>query len=344
MKIRPDPRAVIFGCKGYKLSDEEQFFFSETNPCGFILFSRNCKNIEQIKQLVKSLRSSVNRKDVPILIDQEGGRVTRLNGREWRTPPSQGSFGELANLLSDKDINRLLWLNGALIGHELISLGINVNCAPVLDLRIKGQSEVIGDRSYGDQPELITKLAKSFISGMQSVGVYAVIKHIPGHGRAKIDSHVDLPVVDETMENLLSNDFLPFINLNYCYFAMTAHVMFSAIDNQHPVTFSSKVINEIIRKKIGFKGLLLSDDISMGALSGSVMERSSMAINAGCDLVLHCNGNIDEMKEVIKAVPHIKKHKLQNPADFSIKQNNPFNYNNLYQEFNRLYQLGNTCD
>ena len=291
------PSSVIFGCSGTVLSREEYNFFSEVNPFGFILFQRNCKNPKQVRELIISLRDVVNREDVPILIDQEGGRVQRLKPPHWRLAPAALNFF----YLYEQDKLRALeavWLNSRLIAHELTELGIHIDCAPVIDLLQSGADQVIGDRSYGSDPAIVSALARAACEGFLSGGVIPVIKHIPGHGRANVDSHNELPCVETDEQTLMKSDFIPFKNLCKMPWAMTAHIIFKSLDQKKPATLSRQVIN-LIRNKIGFDGVLLSDDLSMHALSGPFKNRSAEAIIAGCDLVLHCNGNLDEMTQVI---------------------------------------------
>ena len=291
------PSSVIFGCSGTVLSREEYKFFSEVNPLGFILFQRNCENSEQVKELIISLRDVVNRKDAPILIDQEGGRVQRLKPPHWRPAPAALNFYYLYEQDKLRAIEAV-WLNSRLIAHELADLGINIDCAPVLDLLESGSDQVIGDRSYGSDPFVVSALASAACDGFLSGGVIPVIKHIPGHGRASVDSHEELPYVETDEQTLMRSDFIPFKNLCKMPWAMTAHIIFKSLDQKKPATLSSEVIS-LIRNKIGFDGVLITDDLSMRALSGPYKRRGEEAIIAGCDLVLHCNGNLDEMTQVI---------------------------------------------
>lgn len=289
------------GCAGLSLTDEERRFFQAVNPLGFILFARNVNDPDQVRALVSDLRDSIGRADAPVLIDQEGGRVQRLRPPHWRAAPAGEPFARLAA----RDMSaakQALRLNFRLIGRELADLGIDVDCAPVLDVPVDGAHDIIGDRAYGRNPDMVAELAQAVCDGLLDEGVLPVVKHVPGHGRALVDSHQDLPVVDVSLAELERQDFPPFIRLADAPWAMTAHVVYQAIDPDRPATTSAKVIRDIIRGHIGFKGLLLSDDLSMKALGGSFQSRTSAALDAGCDVVLHCNGDMAEMMAVASAV------------------------------------------
>ncbi len=291
------PRAIIFGCSGPALLAEERRFFARADPLGFILFARNCETAEQIRALVADLRGSVRRENAPVLIDQEGGRVARLKPPHWRAAPAAAVFGALAGRDPDKAAEAA-YLNARLIAAELHDLGITVNCAPVLDLPAAGSHRVIGERAYCDRPEVAARLGRRACDGFLDGGVLPVLKHIPGHGRATADSHQELPVVEATRADLEALDFKPFRELADMPWAMTAHVVYEAFDSKNPATLSPTVIAEVIRGDIGFDGILISDDLSMKALSGDMAERSRSSLDAGCDLVLHCNGVIAEMEAV----------------------------------------------
>jgi beta-N-acetylhexosaminidase len=294
-------RAVIFGCKGLALSTEEANFFKETRPIGFILFARNCDTPDQVRNLTSQLRSSIESKDAPILIDQEGGRVARLGPPHWRKPPAAQVFADLAVRDIDLAIEALT-LNVRLIGAELRALGINVDCLPVLDIPQSDANPIIGDRAYGKPPSQVAALGRAACDALMQEGVLPIIKHIPGHGRANVDSHKALPRVTVSKAELSETDFAPFKALSDLPLAMTAHVIYGAIDATEPATTSKPIIEDIIRREIGFDGLLLSDDLSMQALSGSFAERTTATLDAGCDVVLHCNGEMDEMQEIANVV------------------------------------------
>ncbi len=295
------PRAAIFGCAGPVLGDDEAAFFQKTEPLGFILFARNCVEPGQLRTLIHALRDAIGRPDAPVLIDQEGGRVARLGPPHWRATPAAG---HLARLWShDREAaRRAVWLNARLTADELAALGISVDCAPVLDVLGSGSHAIIGDRAYGDRPEPVIALGLAAAEGLLAGGICPVIKHIPGHGRGRADSHHALQVVGAPAAALEAVDFAPFAALAGMPFAMTAHITYSAFGAARPATFSASVIDGVVRGRIGFSGVLMSDDLSMAALGGSLASRADRALAAGCDLVLHCNGRREEMIEVAGAV------------------------------------------
>jgi beta-N-acetylhexosaminidase len=284
--------AAIFGCAGPTLGEGEAAFFRETRPWGFILFGRNVETPDQVRRLVGDLRETVG--DAPVLIDQEGGRVQRLKPPHWPKYPPGAAYGALPDAAERREIARL---GGRLIAHDLMALGVNVDCAPVLDTPTPGAHDVIGDRAYGQTPELVAELGRAFAEGLLAGGVLPVIKHIPGHGRAHADSHQQLPMVEATRAEL-ARDFAPFRANADLPAAMTAHVVYPAIDPTGPATTSRAMIEEVIRRDIGFDGLLMTDDLSMKALSGDFASRARDALAAGCDVVLHCNGDMAEMRAV----------------------------------------------
>ena len=290
--------AAIFGCGGPRLTADEAAFFRDARPWGFILFKRNVESPDQVRALVAALRESVDGgADTPVLIDQEGGRVARLGPPHWRRYPPGRAYGELAgnDLLARREIARL---GGRLLAHDLSALGINVDCLPVLDVPQPGAHDIIGDRAYGAGVEEVALLGRAAAEGLIAGGVLPVIKHIPGHGRSKADSHENLPVVDASVAELDALDFQPFRMLSDMPLAMTAHVVYAALDRANPATTSRRVIGQAVRKSIGFDGLLMTDDLSMKALSGDFSQRARAALAAGCDVVLHCNGRMDEMTAV----------------------------------------------
>lgn len=288
---------VVYGCSGLQLGAEERAFFRDAQPWGFILFGRNVADHEQVRELVGALRETVDDARAPVLIDQEGGRVSRLKPPNWRERPAAVRFGEVYAKAREAACEAA-YLNARLIASDLVDLGINVDCLPLLDIPVEGADDVIGDRAFARDPTTIIDLGRAAIEGLMEGGVLPVMKHIPGHGRAMADSHLALPHVDTDTEMLSATDFVTFRSLNQCPLAMTAHVVYDTIDPQRPATTSPKVIRDVIRGEIGFDGLLMSDDISMGALSGPVSVRAKAALFAGCDVVLHCNGKIEEMKDV----------------------------------------------
>ena len=297
--------AAILGCSGPILTPEERTFFRRVKPWGFILFKRNVESPEQVRALVDALRDTVGRPDAPVLIDQEGGRVQRLGPPHWGRYPPGRAFGDLSG--NDPLVRREITRLGArLMAHDLAALGINVDCVPVLDVPDPSGHEIIGDRAYGRTAEEVALLGRAAAEGLIAGGVLPVIKHIPGHGRAMSDSHLELPVVDASFEELDGRDFAPFRVLSDMPMAMTAHVIYSAIDRKRPATTSKKVMRRVVRGAIGFDGLVMSDDLSMKALSGDFAERAADSRAAGCDVVLHCNGDMAEMKAVLKGAGELK--------------------------------------
>lgn len=291
-------KPVIFGCDGLVLSAAERAFFRDADPLGFILFGRNCETSDQIRRLVADLRESVGRGDAPVLIDQEGGRVARLKPPHFPAYPAAAAIAALGGLRA----RAAAWLAARLIADDLGQLGITVDCAPVLDVPVSGADPVIGDRAWGGSPTQVAENGLAVCDGLMAGGVLPVIKHIPGHGRATVDSHRALPVVATPRAALDSTDFAPFRALAGMPWAMTAHVLYTAIDPDRPATLSPRVIAEAIRAGIGFDGVLLSDDLSMAALGGKIEARAGDALKAGCDLVLHCNGIFGEMQAIAAAI------------------------------------------
>jgi beta-N-acetylhexosaminidase len=292
--------AAIVGLAGPVLSEAERAFIRAAAPAGFILFARNCQDPAQLRTLTADLRESAGRADVPILIDQEGGRVARLKPPHWRAAPAAATFGTLA----DRDLEAAVEaarLNAALIGQEVAALGITIDCLPVLDLRLPETHAAIGDRAFHPDPAIVTALGRAAAEGLLSSGVLPAMKHLPGHGRATIDSHLALPRVAASLETLRQTDFQPFRALRDLPIAMTSHLLYEAVDPDNPATLSRRVIADIIRGEIGFEGLLLSDDLSMQALHGTIGERAAGCLAAGCDIALHCNGVLSEMEAVAAA-------------------------------------------
>jgi beta-N-acetylhexosaminidase len=291
------PMAAVFGCAGTTPSHAEKAFFRDCDPAGFILFARNIEAPGQVRALVSELRACAGREDALVLIDQEGGRVARLKPPHWRAAPPQGIFGKL----EPRAAHRAAKLNARMLADELTALGINVDCLPLLDLRFPGAHDIIGDRAFGQTVETVSLLGRAVCEGLLEGGVLPVIKHIPGHGRARADSHLELPRVDAARHELEETDFAPFRNLADMPLSMTAHIVYDDIDPDRPATTSPAVMNEIIRGFIGYDGLVMTDDLSMKALGGGFAARTADSLAAGCDLVLHCNGNMDEMKQVAGA-------------------------------------------
>lgn len=289
-------KAMILGCAGLALDPWEVDFFAENQPWGFILFGRNIGDAEQLTRLTAQLRASVGR-NAPVFIDQEGGRVQRIKPPLAPRYPPAAQLGKLF-CADEAHGMRAAWLLGRLHAFDLGIYGIDADCLPVLDVGVEGASDVIGDRAFAKDVHTVSSLGRSLAAGLMAGGVLPTMKHMPGHGRATSDSHLHLPRVSAPMDELRQRDFVPFKELNALPAAMTAHIVFDAVDAEAPATISPKVISEIIRGEIGFDGLLMSDDVSMKALSGDFGDRAKNIIQAGCDLVLHCNGDRDEMISV----------------------------------------------
>lgn len=296
-------RAFITGLAGLSVSAGERAFLREAQPWGLIIFKRNVSTASQVIELAKTFRDILGW-EAPILVDQEGGRVQRLGPPDWPAYPPGALYGELYDREPAAGIAAAR-LAGHLIAADLRPLGIDVDCLPVVDMPVANSDPVIGDRAYGKQPGKVAVIAKAIADGLQAGGVLPVLKHLPGHGRASADSHHKLPVVDTDRATLEATDFAAFRPLAGLPLGMTAHVVFSAIDPVAPATTSVTMVRQVIRGFIGFQGLLMSDDISMNALSGTIAERSRAALAAGCDVVLHCNGDMREMTAVATETPKL---------------------------------------
>ncbi len=294
-------KAIIFGVSGKRLTEAEKIFFTEVRPFGFILFARNIDTPLQVKQLVAELRQTVGRRDAPVLIDQEGGRVARLRPPYWRAHPPAQAFGALYSQNANA-ATEAAYINGLLLGHMVGSLGFNVNCAPVLDVLQPGTTAAIGDRAYSDNPDIVIALGKAMADGLLASGVLPVVKHLPGHGRARLDSHEVMPVVSARLD-VLAADFAPFQALRDLPLGMTCHLLYSAIDQLRPATLSPIIVQQIIRERIGFDGLLLTDDLDMKALRADIATICEQAIESGCDILLQCNGQMERMIEFAAAAP-----------------------------------------
>jgi beta-N-acetylhexosaminidase len=305
------PLPVIFGCQGAELTADERALFQAHNPLGFILFGRNVVDPAQVKSLIAALRESVGRADAPVLIDQEGGRVARLRPPHWRAAPPAGRIGALVEREGIEVACEAARINSRLLANELAALGIDVDCAPVADVPVPDAHDIIGDRAYAADPVLVGRMARAAAQGLLDGGVLPVVKHIPGHGRARADSHEELPVVEDSRTALERSDFAPFRVLADMPWAMTAHVLYTSLDRDNPATTSRKVIAEIIRGHIGFDGVLVSDDLSMKALKGDLPSRGRAALEAGCDVLLHCTGNFAEMQTLVADMPHMTERALE---------------------------------
>jgi beta-N-acetylhexosaminidase len=297
-------RAFISGLSGAALTADERAFLREARPWGLILFKRNIEDKAQVARLVQDSLEAIGIAGTPMLVDQEGGRVQRLGPPHWPAYPPGAAYGALYQHDRAKGL-RAAWLGARLIAADLKPLGIDVDCLPLADVPVRGASQVIGDRAYGETPDQVATLAAAVAEGLEDGGVLPVLKHIPGHGRANADSHLSLPVVRASKMELEGTDFAAFRPLKGLPLGMTAHVVFTAFDPVLPVTTSATMIREVIRGFIGFDGFLMGDDVSMGALSGSIGERSRASLAAGCDLVLHCNGKLNEMQAVAAQAPEL---------------------------------------
>src|SRR4051794_33136102 len=337
-------RAFITGGSGLTLTPDERDFMRTARPWGFILFKRNIETPAQVTALVTELRESIGESDAPVLIDQEGGRVQRFGPPHWPVYPPGAVFGTLY------DVDRKLGLTAArlsarLIAADLIELGVTVDCLPLADVPVPGANAVIGNRAYGMEPGKVAAIARAVTEGLEQGGVLPVLKHMPGHGRATADTHFKLPMVDTPRDELERTDFAAFKPLADLPMAMTAHVVFSAVEPAHPATTSARMIDQVIRGVIGFQGLLMSDDVSMNALSGNIAERTRAIFAAGCDMALHCNGNIDEMREVAGQTPELSGRALAraNAALAARKTPQPFDRAAARAELEALIARANTA-
>ena len=334
-------RAFITGVSGPELNAAEREFIRMARPWGFILFKRNIETPAQVIQLVHELRKELGEPEAPVLIDQEGGRVQRFGPPHWPVYPAGAIFGRLYDIDPSLGLTAAR-LSARLIAADLGELGINVDCLPLADVPIAGADAVIGNRAYGTEPSKVAAIARAVTEG----GVLPVLKHIPGHGRATADTHFRLPEVDTSKAELERTDFAAFQPLADLPMAMTAHVVFSALDPAHPATTSATIVHQVIRGVIGFQGLLMSDDVSMNALSGSIAERTRAILAAGCDMVLHCNGKLDEMREVARETPELSGKALERArrALASRKAPQPFDRLKARAELDALVERAGTAD
>jgi beta-N-acetylhexosaminidase len=293
------PKSFIAGCAGLALSPDERAFFRHADPWGLILFKRNVADRDQLRALTGDFRDCVGRADAPVLIDQEGGRVQRMGPPNWLAFPAAG---QIDAVFAPGEAAAAALLIGRLIAEDLNEVGITVDCAPVLDVAEPGTHAVIGERASSQAPDRVVALGRAFADGLIAGGVAPVIKHMPGHGRARADSHQELPMVEASHDEL-QRDFAPFKALADLPMAMTAHVVYRALDPDRPATASRRVVEEIMRGEIGFSGLIMSDDVSMNALKGSFEERAEAIFSAGLDVALHCNGDLDEARAVASVAP-----------------------------------------
>jgi len=340
---RMSTRAFITGVSGPALSAEEREFMAAQLPWGFILFKRNIQTPSQVASLIRELRESIGQPDAPVLIDQEGGRVQRLGPPHWPVYPPGAAFGALYDIDPAFGLTAAR-LSARLIAADLTDLGVNVDCLPLADVPVAGADAVIGNRAYGTEPKKVAAIARAVTEGLEQGGILPVLKHIPGHGRATADTHFRLPQVDTSKTELERTDFAAFQPLADLPMAMTAHVVFSALDPAHPATTSATIVNQVIRGVIGFQGLLMSDDVSMNALSGSIAERTRAIFAAGCDMVLHCNGKLDEMREVAAETPELTGSALDRArrAQASRKPAQPLDRDAARDELDTLLERAGT--
>ncbi|NIJ36584.1 beta-N-acetylhexosaminidase [Sphingopyxis panaciterrae] len=331
---------AIFGLSGLMLTDDERAFFRDSDPAGYILFGRNIENREQVRRLTDDLRSLDGRSNLPILIDQEGGRVARMKAPEWPDFPSGAAFDALYERAPASAIEAAR-LNAMALAVMLAEVGITVDCLPLLDVRQPGASDVIGDRALGSEPMRVAALGRAILSGLQAGGVVGIVKHIPGHGRAMADSHEALPVV-AALDRDLQTDLAPFAALRDAAMAMTCHVVFNAWDPDRPATLSSTVIDSVIRQRIGFHGLLMTDDLDMKALSGDVPSRAADAIAAGCDIALNCWGKMDDMVGIAGAldpISTISLARLEGAMDRIVGAHDPRQFATLVDQRDALLAI-----
>jgi len=303
-------KAFITGLAGTELSAAERDFIRAERPWGFILFRRNIDNPAQVAALTAEVRSVLGEGDAPVLVDQEGGRVQRFRPPHWPLYPAGARFGQLYKIDPASGL-RAARLSARLIADDLTKVGVTVDCLPLADVPIPGADDVIGDRAYGNDPKTVAAIARAITEGLEEGGILPILKHIPGHGRAMADSHLSLPVVDSPKNELEIVDFAAFKPLADLPMAMTAHVVFSVYDPAQPATTSATMIEQVIRGLIGFQGLLMSDDVGMNALAGSIAERTEALLAAGCDIVLHCSGELEEMQQVARETPELSGKALQ---------------------------------
>ena len=296
-------RAFVCGCLGPRLDDNERAFLRATDPLGVILFRRNVESPEQVRALTGDIRDAIGRDDAFVLVDQEGGRVQRLGPPHWRKYPAAARFAAIENLEARAAAIRLA---ARLIGEDLRAVGIDVDCLPVLDVPVEGAHDVIGDRAYARDPLTVAMLGRAAAEGMLDAGVLPIMKHVPGHGRAGADSHLALPIVEAPRTALAASDFVPFERNADLPAGMTAHVVYTALDPERPATISPIIVDQIIRKAIGFDGLLFSDDLSMKALPGTFREKAEGLFAAGVDIALHCNGDRGEAEAVAAVTPPVE--------------------------------------
>ena len=325
------PKAFICGCAGTILSEEERRFIRESDPWGLILFKRNVEDRDQLRALTSAFRDCVGRADAPVLIDQEGGRVQRMAPPHWRAYPSASAIEAGLDPAEAEAAARLV---GRLVAFDLREVGITIDCAPVVDVAEPETHAVIGSRSYSQDPARVAAMGRAFAEGLMAGGVGPVVKHLPGHGRAHVDSHHDLPVVSASRDEL-ARDFAPFAALKDLPMAMSAHIIYTALDPDRPATTSRIVVDEIMRGAIGFRGLIISDDVSMKALRGPFEDRAKGIFEAGLDIALHCNGVLDEARAVASVSPELAGERLKRAeaALATCKAPEPFDLDEAQRKF-----------
>ncbi len=323
-------QAAIYALASTTLSDAEKDFFASYKPWGFILFARNIENAEQLRSLTQSLKKLTHNPYTPILVDQEGGRVARLKPPLARTHPAADMYGKIFEQ-DEKAARQAARLGAQLIGLELRHYGITINCLPCLDVCTASTSDAIGDRAYGNVPEKVAALGMAAAQGLMETGILPVMKHLPGLGRGRVDSHLKLPIVETSKAELMATDFESFRLCHELPLAMTGHLKFTQLDSENVATQSEVIISQIIRKHIGFDGLLMSDDISMQALCGDILERSQKSLEAGCDLVLHCNGQMREMEVLGKNLPRLSNAGVKRAKKIEAFLSRPINALNFEQ-------------
>lgn len=331
--------SAIYGCSGLELTDWEASFFKDQRPFGYILFGRNIESPAQVQELTIALREASGDPDAPIFVDQEGGTVARFKRPHFRHPPAPRRFMELAEKCLELAAEAA-WLNARLMAEELKELGINANCAPMLDVVQPTAHEFLRQRALGSDPETVATLGRAVSVAFRDGGIAPCIKHAPGHGRAKADSHHDLPTVDVSTEDLEREDFKPFLALMKEPMLMTAHVIYRSLDPEAPATQSSKIIRGLIREEWGYNGLIITDDINMNALEGSIEDRSRRALEAGCEVICHCNGDRSDMEAVARASIALEADALDHALrarDIANKEPKPFDRLSAEE---RLKELG----
>ncbi len=332
------PKGVVLSCNGQKISPNEFNFFSKIKPFGFILFKRNFKSKKQIKNLISDLKSISLNKNLQIFVDHEGGRVQRFNNEEFSTIPPQKIFGDIFKI-NPKKAKNLAFLYSKLMGVELKEIGVDVNCSPVLDVFFDFGDDIIGDRSFSENPEIVTELAKLYCDGMKDSGIFPVLKHFPGHGRAKCDSHKMLPVISASLKDLEEKDLMPYKTLKDENFLMLAHILYSRLDKK-VAPYSKVIIEKILNKMINYQGFILSDDLDMKALEGNIHSKAKNCYKGGCDILLYCSGVLSDMKKIYNISKSLCKKKfeffLRSKSD---KKSNASIKKNLTEQIERINQI-----